>query len=486
MTRTDKKILSAAVLSIIACSLWTVLAITNPYNIKIEVRLLGSLVALITVAPIIHWITFTKRTQIPYLGLLGVFLLITHASAAVVAPAGYSGAFRFFLSSDSYIEPLILVLTSFTITCLTVWASKTITVRRPALFASIAHRLNSRIVVLFALPIMILFYYLIVQRGLFKPLAQPMMAVHDFILILSMLISLQRSERSQIKALFWGALLPVDMTINSGIFSGFLADLLRYGLYFGLSYIMVRRKVPVWIILLIPLLFIVLYPVKDSVRDQFVNFRENRSVSLAKVVTFGEATINRLSELDVSNLKAEFDGAFHRLMLVQTTAIVMIDVPDRHQHLKGETYAPLVTKFVPRILWPGKPAADSNTWAREYGYLAPDNFDTAYRLPMHTEMYLNFGWYGVLVVSAVLGILISLAKSFFVNPRSDLVTLASAILVSYPFFWPGATFEILFGGAFVQLVSLIIFLGLFNLLAPRFTARRGTPLSRVGRDHAAY
>lgn len=55
----------------------------------------------------------------------------------------------------------------------------------------------------------------------------------------------------------------------------------------------------------------------------------------------------------------------------------------------GKTiYLPLLTKMIPRSLWPNKPDERfGNDWARRYGYLR-DDYSTSYNLPWLPEQYM--------------------------------------------------------------------------------------------------
>lgn len=93
--------------------------------------------------------------------------------------------------------------------------------------------------------------------------------------------------------------------------------------------------------------------------------------------------------------------------------------------LGGATLQYLSYAFVPRFLWPGKPKIAKASWFAVrigQGYQRPDGtYTNAVDMTVPGELYLNFGWAGVVLGSAAFGMLIGIlwAKAeFWKDPRN--------------------------------------------------------------------
>jgi hypothetical protein len=74
---------------------------------------------------------------------------------------------------------------------------------------------------------------------------------------------------------------------------------------------------------------------------------------------------------------------------------------ERNGHYGGKTFEYLAYAFVPRVLWPEKPIIALGAWyAMEIGQAVPTEdgwYNNSVNMTQAGELYLNFGWVGVLV-----------------------------------------------------------------------------------------
>ena len=76
----------------------------------------------------------------------------------------------------------------------------------------------------------------------------------------------------------------------------------------------------------------------------------------------------------------------------------------------GETMDKAIYIFIPRLLWPGKPIMTSA--GVELNYLVFSSETSSLGVTQIAEAYWNFGWFGVIFVSAGLGLIYSLFSLF--------------------------------------------------------------------------
>jgi hypothetical protein len=144
---------------------------------------------------------------------------------------------------------------------------------------------------------------------------------------------------------------------------------------------------------------------------------------------------------------------------------VVKDTPARVPYWNGQTYTPLFTSFIPRILWPEKPEIRTgNDFGRRYKYLGPFDYTTSFNLPWIVEMYANFGEFGILIGMSLVGILLAfLEKKFNGNDLSDLEFLYG-LTILFGLTQHLSNFALEVGGTLMLALSLYILLKLSKAL----------------------
>ncbi|OGI06678.1 MAG: hypothetical protein A3I68_06225 [Candidatus Melainabacteria bacterium RIFCSPLOWO2_02_FULL_35_15] len=113
----------------------------------------------------------------------------------------------------------------------------------------------------------------------------------------------------------------------------------------------------------------------------------------------------------------------------------------------GYTYAIFFISLIPRILWPGKPgiATFGNQFGRDYGFISPVDYSTSVGMSWVGEMFINFGWFGILT-GFFYGLFYRTIYNYFMKD-GKLTTLSAIfyVLTLYHII-RGSTFALLFGG----------------------------------------
>lgn len=128
---------------------------------------------------------------------------------------------------------------------------------------------------------------------------------------------------------------------------------------------------------------------------------------------------------------------------------------DEEGYMHGQTLAYLAYAFIPRFLWPQKPAIAKAAWfALHIGlaYVRPNGqISNAINMTIPGELYLNYGWLGVLVGLTLLGFFVAAfwrTTDFWASPRNVLGTAFAFYLM-----WPWIGFSL--GGDLQILVTII-------------------------------
>ncbi len=162
-----------------------------------------------------------------------------------------------------------------------------------------------------------------------------------------------------------------------------------------------RRKLP-WrsLLVLVLILIFFVFPVFNTYR--IVDAR----LSLDKRLELTSAIISQWDS--ESYLRASTRTVKGRLALINSVAVVVRDVGRWVPYARGETlFVPMMTYFVPRVLWPDKPWFNLG---REFGvrFRVVSFLDdkTSISLTVPGELYWNFDLAGVIVGMALWGVLL--------------------------------------------------------------------------------
>lgn len=210
---------------------------------------------------------------------------------------------------------------------------------------------------------------------------------------------------------------------------GFVADM-KGEVFLGLILVLLTKflidgRVPKLRVAVLLMLIAALFPILQANRAVRGEYNINhvqaaqaivdvfkRALSEKETVSSGPGRAQ--SFIERSSLKGSVD------LIVSHTGR---DVPFQH----GHTLAPVLTTFIPRILWPTKPDVQTGRVMNLAFLVAPDQPGT-YISPSHLgEFYWNYGWPGAVVGMLLVGLLFG-----FVGARFDLsqsVTLTRLLVI---------------------------------------------------------
>jgi hypothetical protein len=117
--------------------------------------------------------------------------------------------------------------------------------------------------------------------------------------------------------------------------------------------------------------------------------------------------------------------------------------------LNGETLQYLSYVFIPRFIWPGKPLVQTGAWFAEkigLGWIDYEgNYHNSINMTIPGELYLNYGYLGVMIGSIIVGLLFCLlwnSVKTWKEPDDLFANLFAAYLLFLGFFTLGADIQI--------------------------------------------
>jgi len=152
---------------------------------------------------------------------------------------------------------------------------------------------------------------------------------------------------------------------------------------------------------------------------------------MGKVRTTGSTGLERVVAVTESQQLSNEEDESENGLMVRLTALNQLSqigrLVQQGGYLRGQTLSYLGFAFVPRFLWPDKPTVAKGQWfAFRIGQASekPDgSYTNAVNMTVPGELYLNFGWFGVILGCFALGALLAVLWSraaFWDNPNNVL------------------------------------------------------------------
>lgn len=164
---------------------------------------------------------------------------------------------------------------------------------------------------------------------------------------------------------------------------------------------------------------------------------------------------------------------FERLSLLGSVHMVVSRTGDDVPYEHGYTLLPLISAFVPRLIWPDKPDVQAGQVVNQAFHVSP--VASTYISPSHLgELYWNFGWPGVLIGMPLIGALFGFVGARFNLREGRSVTRLLVTVVTLHYVVQG--FEGTIAVSYVVWMRSLAAIGLLHLLFARTpSARRVKP-----------
>jgi hypothetical protein len=231
------------------------------------------------------------------------------------------------------------------------------------------------------------------------------------------------------------ALLVVTVQIVLGFVADFKGEAMQAGILVIIAKTYVDGRLPKGWLLGAALFVLLAFPVFQAYRLQV---RGEHGVSSLQAL---QNLVNTLQSALQAQQKAEagFGGAayqtqsfWERSSLKQSVELIVQRTGEDKPYQGGATLTPIVAAFIPKILWPDKPSiAVGQVFNKEFQLAEADTFIS----PSHVgELYWNFGWLGVILGSASIGVLLGFVGTRCAAvPHASLTRLLIMVMTIYAF-----------------------------------------------------
>lgn len=441
----------------------------NPYDKPLETLLLASAVIVLGFWPLYRWLGNQSKDYIPILALHGVFYSICFGLAGFIEPV-YSD--RISVSEEFSQLALLMTLLGLLSLYISYYLIGSIIIgNRTNWQWPLQIRSSGYFFLVLVFLIFAIIKYLIINEKLII-FSEIISFVNIFIFFFLLHAKFLGQLPKFISKLFITLVLPYHLVFTGGLTDSLSSGFVMTAIFVGITYMVTLRHVPyLWMLLALGV-FIFLTPAKGEFRNIIWTQKIELS-SIERIQTFFNIGWDYYFDhsnntMQTNNINEGFHRSLNRINHLQTTAVIIADTPARQPFLYGETYLPILTKWVPRLIWPGKPIEDlGNRWARQYGYLDANDYGTSYNLPWLPEMYMNFGLAGVIGVNFLIGIIFCfLAVNFWRTPR-DSSSFAFGMVLGSPLIYVESHLSMTLGGLIISFISLVVYAFIASKLMPR-------------------
>lgn len=244
-----------------------------------------------------------------------------------------------------------------------------------------------------------------------------------------------------------------------GMASGWLGSFVFFMATCGLIYLVHRRKAPK-VIVIAGILCVLFFQVgKEDFRTRYW-YEEQQGGTLERVSWWIEASLERWTSVGESTSNVTTKDLIYqslaRVSLLSQTANVMSLTPSYVPYQNGKLYSYLFVSFIPRAIWPGKPSVnDANRFYQvAYGLTTEERLeDVSIAVGFLTEGYINFGWFGVVLIPFLVGIFFQyFQKNWLTQDSGLLMSSLGAVLVCTRFITIESQLGQYLGGLLQQIV----------------------------------
>jgi hypothetical protein len=438
------------------------LAFYNPYEATTLNLVLGAFLAVAGLMPLSGWLSDRKARVIPLLPMHGLFYAVCFGFAGLTRTPDIALGPR--AQDADYTRALLAAILSWLIVVLGYAVGTRARFRISTSLSMVSSNESNRVAILVLYPLALLaslwadsanqVVLLELTAGLRRLL---------FVWVVHAAWSGQLDQTT--KAATLALIIPVELVLFVRLADGVLYGLFVYGYLLSITYAVTHRRVPIIVPAIVVALFVALQPAKETYRAATGNTDAVDQGSIDSISMFVGMAWDNMAPVDVLLTTGDtLEVAYTRLNHLHTLANVMADTPDSRPYQYGATLLPLLTKWIPRVVWPDKPLEDlGNRWAHEYGYLNPTDYATSYNLPWVAEMYMNAGWLGVAILSCLVGTLMGVVRRCLILTHTSSPFYALALVSASAFFCPESNISLQIGGMVASGVLGLLLLGLIRL-----------------------
>jgi O-antigen polysaccharide polymerase Wzy len=217
-------------------------------------------------------------------------------------------------------------------------------------------------------------------------------------------------------------------------------------------HVIITRRLRVWWIVGFLLVMALFYPAAQFYRDLLYSTGDRRFY--LQMILKPQQVFGLLAQFTASFNFADYfwlglDATFRRLDGMGILSVIIRDTPGRVEFQGGWSIAHVAIAYIPRVLWPGKPILGTGQFITEtYGY--GPGIESATGSTWIGELYMNFGWSGVLVGMTLAGVFLRFLQESFLGIEATIPAMLVGVVALL-------TLSATMGGDILTSVNTVVF-----------------------------
>jgi len=224
----------------------------------------------------------------------------------------------------------------------------------------------------------------------------------------------------------------------------------------------VNGRIPKGWLVLMGVLLIAAFPILQAnrvVRDEHNLNSAKASQNLGAVF---QQALDATTRVNTGRERAQ--SALERLTAKGSVEMIVQGIGKNHGFQNGYTLTPIVTAFIPRLIWPSKPSIQTGQILNREFHISED--PETYISPSHLgELYWNFSWIGITIGMSLVGALLGLVGARFNLAKAATITRLMVVIVTIRLLILASEGE--FAIQYVVWMRSLLGIGLLHLLFAR-------------------
>lgn len=280
--------------------------------------------------------------------------------------------------------------------------------------------------------------------------------------------------RSRTAFLAMTVLIPLTMAFN--FFTGSKTKTLLALAMVAFAYVVVNRRIRIRYVAAAVLGIALLYPTAAFYRDVVLVENTKTAVDILRnpVRAIDDVSAFIATHSVKEYLVNGFKATGNRTSALNMTTLIIRDTPDRVPFQGGWTIGYAFVAYIPRIIWPGKPAIGIGQWVTDnYVTTGPGIIRSSTGPSWIGELYLNFGYWGIIVGMFIVGTYFRVLHEWVFHPKQTIPMLLLGVV---------CLFSICptLGGTILGCISFLPFFGPAILLGHWVARSVGPPVPVAG------
>jgi hypothetical protein len=197
----------------------------------------------------------------------------------------------------------------------------------------------------------------------------------------------------------------------------------------AIVHVIVTRRLRIWWIAGFIVSMALFYPASQFYRDLLYNSGEH--TQFLRMITRPQQVFALVGKFVTSIPLADYfwtgiDATFRRLDGISILTVIVRDTPGRVPYQGGWSLAQIPMAYIPRVLWPGKPVLGTGEFiTNNYCYAG---IETSTGATWLGNLYMEFGWLGILVGMTIVGIFLRYLQESFLGIDATIPAILAGVV----------------------------------------------------------